>query len=180
MTDIPTQDKELYQGNFLSILSAGSWEYVHRTNSNGVIAIVPITRQNEIVMIYQYRPPLRGLVVELPAGLVGDEPGAEHESLLVAAERELLEETGYRAGKIEQVFTGASSAGLTDEMITFFLATELNREGPGGGVDDESIETIVVPLDEVDQQLAEMARSGYFIDAKLLTGLYLARNRKDP
>lgn len=178
MTGRTPEAKELYHGNFLSIVTVGSWEYVRRINASGVIAIVPITDQHEIVLISQYRPPLQGLVLELPAGLVGDEPGAEDESLHVAAERELLEETGYRAGKIKQVFTAASSAGLTDEMITFFLATELSRVGPGGGVAGESIETVVIPLDKVDQYLTEMAQSGCFIDAKLLTGLYLARMAK--
>jgi ADP-ribose pyrophosphatase len=166
--------EERYRGKFLSICAAGRWEFARRINSTGVTAIVAVTAANEIVLIRQYRPPVQGMVLELPAGLVGDEPGEMDESMATAAERELLEETGYRAGKISQVFTGASSAGLTDESITFFLATELTLEGPGGGVEDESIETILVPLDEADQFIADAAASGCLIDAKLLTGLYLA------
>lgn len=166
--------EERYRGKFLSIYVAGHWEFARRVNSSGVTAIVAITPENEIVLVRQFRPPMQGMVLELPAGLVGDEPGEQDESMASAAERELLEETGFRAGKIRQVFSGASSAGLTDESITFFLATDLTREGPGGGVEGESIETLVVPLDQVDQFIQETADSGCHIDAKLLTGLYLA------
>jgi ADP-ribose pyrophosphatase len=169
--------EERYRGKFLSIYTAGRWEFAQRVNSTGVTAIVAITPNSEIVLVRQNRPPMQGKVLELPAGLVGDEPGEQDESMEKAAQRELLEETGFRAGKIRQVFTGASSAGLTDESITFFLATELTREGPGGGVAGESIETLVVPLNDVDQFIEESAANGCHIDAKLLTGLYLASRR---
>jgi ADP-ribose pyrophosphatase len=170
----PELEQEHFRGKFLSLRSAGRWEFVRRVNSSGVIAIVAITPENEIILVRQVRPPLGAMVLELPAGLVGDDPGDEQESNTSAAERELFEETGYRAGKMVEVFTGASSAGLTDEVITFFLATELILEGPGGGVENESIETVVVPLAEVDQYVIDATKAGCQIDVKLFTGLYLA------
>lgn len=178
MSELPPADDaivEKFSGRFLSVCLKGHWEFVRRVNATGVTAIIAITDADEIVLVRQYRPPMAADVLELPAGLVGDEPDSEDESMAVAASRELLEETGFQAGKIEEVLTAASSAGLTDEAITFFLATELTREHAGGGVAGESIETIVVPLDEVDQYVLDCCERGCQLDAKLLTGLYIAR-----
>ena len=80
----------------LQLVRRGGWEYVERPNVTGIVVIVPVTRDGELVLIEQYRVPVDRPVIELPAGLAGDVPGTEGERLEAAARRELLEETGYR------------------------------------------------------------------------------------
>ena len=123
----------LYQSKHLAVHQRGRWQYVTRPNATGVIAIVAQHDDGRIVLIEQHRPPVNAQVIELPAGLVGDD-GDPDEPLVRAAQRELEEETGYTARDWRQLTTASSSAGLTDEAVTFFLATGLTKTGPGGGI----------------------------------------------
>ena len=111
-------------------------------------ALPRLTEQREVLLVEQFRPPVQAHVIEFPAGLAGDIAGQEHEPLVEAARRELLEETGYEAREIHEVFTGPSSAGLTDECITFLVATGLHKVAAGGGDEHESIVVHAVPLAE--------------------------------
>ena len=163
-----------YQGRYIEIVNDNGWEFVRRRNTTGVVAIVPITTQNEIVLIEQFRPPVAKRVIEIPAGLAGDIVGAEHEDLVVAAQRELLEETGFAAGRWKEHGSGPSAAGLTDELITFFSATELERTDAGGGDASEQIEVHVVPLSELRAWLAQRESDGLLIDPKIYAGLWMA------
>jgi len=122
--------------------------------------------------VEQYREPLQGRVIELPAGLVGDEPGTELENKQTAAERELEEETGYQAKNWSAVHHGPSSAGLSSETVQFFLATELNQTGPGGGCDGEDIIVHSVGLDQIHKWLDQKIYDEYWVDPKVYAGLY--------
>ena len=77
--------------------------------------MVAVTAENELLLVEQYRPPPNARVIELPAGLAGDDDGAE--TLTDAARRELLEETGYHAGSLVKVAEGPASAGATGCVI---------------------------------------------------------------
>lgn len=125
------------------------------------------------MLVEQFRPPLQSNVLEFPAGLAGDVAGQEHEPFVAAARRELLEETGYEADEIHEVFTGASSAGLTDECLTFLVATGLHKVAEGGGDESESITVHVVPLDQAWQFLQDKLAAGLMVDSRLPTCLYL-------
>jgi ADP-ribose pyrophosphatase len=126
-----------------------------------------------VLLVEQRRPPVNAWVVELPAGLAGDDEGLPQESLAAAARRELIEETGYDAGRIEQVFEGPSSAGLTDEIVTFLVATDLVKIAPGGGVGGENIVVHEIPRESVFPWIESRRREGRMVDARLYTGLYL-------
>ena len=106
-------------------------------------------------------------MIEIPAGLAGDIPGHDEEAFVIAAKRELLEETGYEAKNWEALFTGASSAGLSNETLTVFKATQLTKVAPGGGDDSENITVHEVPLKEVDQWLSDKQNQGILVDIKL-------------
>lgn len=164
----------LHQGKYLRLMRQGTWEYSERVGAIGIVAMVPITAQREIVLVEQYRVPTQGFVIEIPAGLVGDKIGQEEESLELAAGRELEEETGFKAGKLVRIFDGPSSAGSSNSVVTFFLATDLVRVGPGGGDEHEDITVHVVPLDQAMAWLEAQAKQGKALDPKVYAGLYFA------
>lgn len=164
----------LYEGRFLRAVRRGHWEYVSRQNASGVVVIVAVTPARELVLVEQYRTPVQARVIELPAGLAGDIAGKEGEPLTEAAARELEEETGWRAGRVEPLVTGPVSAGLTTEILSFFRATDLARVGNGGGDEHEDIAVHLVPLDGVTSFLAARAASGVMVDPKVYSALYFA------
>jgi ADP-ribose pyrophosphatase len=166
-----TQDITHFQGRYLSLLERDGWEFARRSNASSVVVLVAVTSDEEIVLVEQYRKPVGALVIELPAGLVGDHVDPD-ESILDAAARELEEETGYAASQLKVLMTCPSSAGMSDEMITFVLAKGLTRVGPGGGDDSEEIEVHIVPLADVDTWLGRQVSAGKPLDPKIYAALY--------
>lgn len=164
----------LWKGRHLCMASRGGWEFVTRPAITGVVGIVALTSDERLVVIQQHRPPVGSTVIELPAGLAGDEEGAEDEALVEAARRELLEETGFAAARWKQLGCGFSSPGMTDEAVTFFLAEDLEKRGPGGGVENESIDVHEVPLTDLISWVQQRREEGAEVDLKLFAGLYLA------
>ena len=136
----------LAETNFLQMVQDQHWTYVRRPNITGAIAVIAVTDRNEVVLIDQYRIPLQGRVIELPAGLVGDQDASKNETIEDAAQRELVEETGYQARSIMPIVNGASSAGITEEKVHLMLATGLVKVGDGGGDHLEDIIVHSVPL----------------------------------
>jgi ADP-ribose pyrophosphatase len=126
------------------------------------------------VLVEQFRPPVNKNVIEIPAGLSGDTPSFKNEDLKLAAARELEEETGYRAGRMTLVASGTASAGLCDEIITLFRATELEKVSDGGGDETESITVHEIPLDEVVQWLEDQRAQDKLVDLKVYSALYFA------
>lgn len=165
----------LYRGKHLELVGQGHWEYATRTVASSAVGIVAIASDQRVVLVEQFRIPANERVIEIPAGLVGDTPELVGEPLLNAAKRELLEETGYESDRWKPLTTGYSSPGLTDEAVTFFLATDAHKTAAGGGDDSESIEVHEIPLDDVDNWLDEKLAAGKAIDFKTLAGLYLAQ-----
>lgn len=166
------QNREsLYRGRYLSLLKIGRWEFVSRSNASGVVALIAVTEQDELVLVEQFRIPVNSTVIELPAGLVGDLADPD-EPLLLAARRELLEETGFEAAHLEVLMACPGSAGMSDEVITFVLANGLTRVSAGGGDSSEDIIVHVVPLAEIDRWLEERRAAGIPQDPKIFTALY--------
>jgi ADP-ribose pyrophosphatase len=100
----------LADGKYLRFVRRSGWEYVERRGITGIVGIVAVTDEGKLLLVEQYRTPVNKRVIEIPAGLVGDEAGKEAESLLSAARRELQEETGYYAGNLLPLASGPSSA----------------------------------------------------------------------
>lgn len=167
MSEITTH----YRGRYLSLLERDGWEYASRSNASCVAILVPVTDAGEILLVEQYRKPVGARVIELPAGLVGDHVDPD-EPVLEAARRELEEETGFAAERLQALMACPSSAGMSDEIIHFILATGLKRVGPGGGDASESIEVLPLPLSQVDAWLAARLSEGALIDPKIYAALY--------
>jgi ADP-ribose pyrophosphatase len=167
-------DRILAQTRYLRLKERDGWAFVDRPNAHGVVVIVPLTPERRLIFVEQHRPPIAGRAIEFPAGLMGDEPGQQHEDAVEAARRELEEETGYRAGSLKLVNTSATSPGMTDEMVRFVIAWDLVRVGAGGGVASENITVHEVPLTEARTWLEERERQGCVLAAKVFAGLYFA------
>ena len=168
-----TETETLCNGRWLRLMRRGRWEYAERTNAGGAVIIIAVTPGDRIVFVEQWREAVRSKTIEMPAGLVGDSAGEAHESAVTAAEREILEETGWRAGRIDYLMEGPSSAGMSNEVIAFVRARELVREHAGGGDHTEDIIVHEVPRAEAGAWLVARMREGYSIDPKLFAGLYL-------
>lgn len=172
---MPTTEK-LFETRWLRMERIGTWDFVRRPHSDACVGILAITPDDEVVLVEQFRIPPQRHVIEIPAGIVGDEEEHHGESLADTAARELLEETGYRAGKIRHLIASPTSAGMTPEMTHLFLATELEREHQGGGVGCENIIVHHVPRAQLPQWLAEQEAQGKLVDFKIHASLWLAAN----
>jgi ADP-ribose pyrophosphatase len=167
-----TETITLYNGQWLRLKKRAQWEYAERVNPSGAVLIVATTPANEVLFVEQFRVPIQRKTIEMPAGLIGDQPGTLNETAIESAHRELEEETGYRAERIEWIMSGPSSAGMSTEEIAFVRAHGLTRVGAGGGDATENIIVHHVPQSQCAQWLVQKGIEGYSIDPKLYAGLY--------
>jgi ADP-ribose pyrophosphatase len=174
--DADTPVEVLHSGRWLTLKQRGHWEYVERNTPGGAVIIVAVTPEDRVLFVEQYRVPILQNTIEMPAGLVGDIDGKDDEDAVLAARRELEEETGYACGRVEFLHAGPSSAGLSTEMMIFVRAHDLRRVGPGGGDETENITVHEVPRDEAGAWLLAKSREGYSIDPKLFAGLWFLDN----
>lgn len=165
-----TEPETIAAGRFLALRRRDRWEYASRVNASAVVGILALTPAGGLLLVEQFRVPLQARVIELPAGLVGDE--APDEDLAAAAGRELVEETGWEAARLEVLGRGPSSAGLCDEISTLVRARDLRRVGVGGGVAGEDITVHEVPLAGVSAWLRAREREGLLVDYKIRAGLW--------
>ena len=128
----------------------------------GAVVLLPILEDGCVVMIENYRRAVDQTLLELPAGTmeVGEPPEK-------TAPRELLEETGYRAGKLTKVHEFYSCPGICDELMHLYVATDLVAGDPQREA-TEQIENRIVSRDEIKT----LMQSGQIRDAKTLVGLY--------
>lgn len=126
-----------------------TWQSVSRKNNNKVVDIIAFKDDN-IVLIKQFRAPLEKYCISFPSGLIDDDETPEE-----AAMRELKEETGY-SGEI--LFTGndtSSSAGLTNEII-IPVVIKINQEGAQDLQDNENIDVIIIPIKYLKENINKL------------------------
>ncbi|MEP4078881.1 NUDIX hydrolase [Haloferula sp.] len=164
----------LFETRWLGVYRIGHWDFVRRPNADSAVGILAITPDDEIILVEQFRIPVQRPVIEIPAGLVGDEEEFRGEALEETARRELLEETGYHAAKIEPLVVSPTSAGMTSEFSHLFYATELEKREAGGGVGGENIEVHLVPRSSIRDWLREKEQAGLAIDLKIHAALWCA------
>ena len=158
----------MWAGRFVTAVRDGQWEFVRRSRGIRAVVILAETDAGEILLVEQPRVPIGGPCLELPAGLIGDDAGGGEDNVEAAAVRELVEETGYRPGAVENLGEYYSSPGMLGESFTLVRATEIERVGAGGGVDGEEIIVHRVPRAEIARFIASRRAAGIAIDAKLL------------
>jgi ADP-ribose pyrophosphatase len=160
-----TESEIVWRGKYLVTKRRGTWEFVSRAGGIRAAVILAIDA-GEVILVEQFRVPLGRACLELPAGLIGDIDAGE--SVEESARRELEEETGYRAGRIEDLGEFYSSPGMASESFSLVRATGLEKVGDGGGDHDENITVHRVPLGEVPAFVAAKRAAGLAIDVKLL------------
>lgn len=136
-------------------------------NHNPTVAIVAINDKKELLLIKQYRNAVKKNLLEIPAGSLD----GNKESPAVCAQRELAEETGFKAKKLIKLFEGYLLPGYCNEYMYFFLAKNLIH-APLTPDDDEFIETIPVSFSKAKK----LIKNGKIIDAKTVLGIMLAEN----
>ena len=164
--------KRIYEGRIINlrvdkvtVVSGTSTREIVEHNGGSVIAAV--TDDNKIIMVKQFRKPMESPILEVPAGkLDGDEDPAD------AALRELSEETGYTAGKLEKLTEFYPSVGYTTEVLHIYLATDLK---PGACHPDENevLEVMEMDLEEVYR----MVMDGRIHDGKTIAAVMMAREK---
>lgn len=163
-----SEEQVVWQGRFIATKQRGNWEYVSRARNIRAAVILAIDEEDHVLLVEQYRVPLKRTCLELPAGLVGDSDDNADEVATDAARRELIEETGYDAARMEVVGEFYSSPGMVTESFTLLRAHGLTKVGTGGGVDDEEIITHRVALADIGAFVAARRAEGMAIDVKLL------------
>ena len=167
--DADKPEEIMWEGRFITAKRKGRWEYVGRARGIHAAVILAVDDEQHVILVDQYRVPLGRRCIELPAGLVGDHDHTAGEDPAIAATRELEEETGYRAGRMEKIGEFFSSPGMVSESFTLFRAHDLIKVGDGGGVDSEDIVVHRVPLAQIPQAAANWREDGYALDVKMLT-----------
>jgi ADP-ribose pyrophosphatase len=169
----------VWQGKFMSAVEityrdaqgvVRTWEALERLGIGGIVVMVAVTSAGNVILEKQFRPPIGRDVIELPAGLV-----EQDEPMEAAAKRELIEETGWSAGKLEFLAEGPISTGASTEALRAYLCTDLVHVGKNGGDDNEIIEVIEVPILQAQEFLRDAQNKGMMVDLKVFGLVELAR-----
>jgi ADP-ribose pyrophosphatase len=161
--DAPLQT--VWQGKYISALKRGRWEFVSRTGSTNAVVILA-EHDGKVILIEQYRVPVGRRCVELPAGLVGDED--KNATVEGTAVKELEEETGFTAERIERLGDFQSSPGMVAESFTLVRAHGIRKVGEGGGTENEEIAVHLVPRADIPEFVEQRRAAGCAVDVKLL------------
>jgi 8-oxo-dGTP pyrophosphatase MutT (NUDIX family) len=161
----PTASREAWSGAYLTVAvetwpDIGDYELIHKHHA---VAVVPVTPEGDVVLVRQFRPPVRTELTEIPAGLLD----IEGEDAITCAGRELFEETGYHHASIAFLGGVYVSPGFTDEYMHLFWA---RTEREPTGTPEAGIEVVRMPL----HRAVEGARSGKVRNATTALGLLLA------
>jgi len=164
LDDLPPPDL-MWGGDYVRVLKRGKWEYASRANNIGAVVIVA-EYEGKVILVDQPRVPPDCRCIELPAGLVGDtDPIATVEGTAI---KELEEETGFTAERVERLGEFYSSPGMLSEAFTLVRAHGVRKIGEGGGDENEDINVHLVPRSEIPNFIEQKRAEGFGVDVKLL------------
>src|SRR5574338_939520 len=164
LDDLPRVEV-MWEGKFVRALRRGKWEYASRANNINAVVILA-EYEGRVILIDQPRVAPDCRCLELPAGLVGDEdPDATPET---TALKELEEETGFSADRVERLGEFYASPGMLSESFTLVRAHGVRKVGEGGGDENEDINVHLVARADIPPFVERMRAEGFAIDAKLL------------
>ena len=164
LDDLPPAEV-MWAGKYVRVLKRDKWEYASRTRDISAVVILA-EYEGKVILIDQPRVPLDCRCVELPAGLVGDEdPEATPETTAI---KELEEETGFTAERVERLGEFFASPGMLSESFTLVRAHGVRRIGEGGGDESEDIKVHLIPRAEIPNFVEQKRAEGFGVDVKLL------------
>jgi ADP-ribose pyrophosphatase len=164
LDDLPPPET-MCEGDWVRLVRRGNWEFAGRARD--VKAVVVLAEYDgKVILIDQPRVGPDCRCVEFPAGLVGDqEPDATPESTAI---KELEEETGFTADRVERLGEFFASPGMLAESFTLVRAHGVRRIGDGGGDEHEDINVHLIPRAEIANFVEQKRAEGFGIDVKLL------------
>jgi ADP-ribose pyrophosphatase len=158
----PNESRTVYDGNLIDVTVERWGDHEKEIVEHpGAVAVVAVDRERMVTLVRQRREPARKQLVELPAGTL-----EEGEAPLETARRELDEETGLTGGDWREVTAFFTTPGFCRERMHLFFAENVERGEPTPD-EDEDVELVRWPVDELEQHLPELE------DAKTLVGLLL-------
>jgi ADP-ribose pyrophosphatase len=164
LDDLPPA-QVMWEGKFVRALKRDKWEYASRTNNIGAVVILA-EYEGKVILIDQPRVAPDCRCIELPAGLVGDtDPNASVESTAI---KELEEEAGFTADRVERLGEFFASPGMLSEAFTLVRAHGVRKIGEGGGDEHEDINVHLVPRAEIPNFVEQKRAEGFGVDVKLL------------
>jgi ADP-ribose pyrophosphatase len=164
LDDLPPVEV-MWAGKFVRAVRRGKWEYASRTGNITAVVILA-EHEGKVILIDQPRVPLGERCLELPAGLVGDtDPNATIEDTAI---KELEEETGFTADRIERLGEFYASPGMLSEGFTLVRAHGVRKIGDGGGDENEDINVHLVERADIPNFIEQKRAEGFGIDVKLL------------
>jgi len=155
----------MWAGKYVRALRRGRWEYVSRTNDVRAVVILAET-EGKVILIEQFRMPVGGRCIELPAGLVGDED--RNATVEGTAIKELEEETGYTGTSVTRLGDFHASPGMVTESFSLVRVDGVTRCGEGGGTEHEDIKVHLVAREDIPAFIAQKRVEGCAVDVKLL------------
>ena len=170
LTETTVSSRNVYDGDLLHVyadqarMPDGKIAVREYINHPGAVVIIPLLASGELVLERQHRYPLHRDFFELPAGKIdaGEDP-------LACAQRELLEETGYKANSWRYVTTLHPCIGYSNEKLIYFFAENLIFEG--ASLDDgEHLEVLTLPF----ATAMDWVKKGKITDNKSVSGLFWA------
>ncbi len=164
LDDLPPPEV-MCEGKFVRLMRRGKWEYASRPRDINAVVIIA-EHEGKVILIDQPRVGPDCRCVELPAGLVGDED--LDITVEATAIKELEEETGFTAERIERLGDFYASPGMVAESFTLVRAHGVRRIGEGGGDEHEDINVHFVPRPDIPNFLEQKRAEGFGIDVKLL------------
>ena len=164
LDDLPPPES-MWEGKFIRALRRGKWEYASRARDIRAVVILA-EHDGKLILIDQPRVGPDCRCVELPAGLVGDvDPDATIEATAI---KELEEETGFTADRVERLGDFYSSPGMLAEAFTLVRVHGVRRIGEGGGDDNEDINVHLVARADIPIFLEQKRAEGFGMDVKML------------
>jgi ADP-ribose pyrophosphatase len=164
LDDLPPVET-MCEGRYVRLRRRGKWEYASRTNDISAVVILA-EYEDQVILVDQPRVALGARCVELPAGLVGDEDlDATVEETAI---KELEEEAGFTAERIERLGDFHASPGMLSESFTLVRAHGVRKIGEGGGDENEDIAVHLVARAGIPNFIEQKRAEGFAVDVKLL------------
>ena len=155
----------MWEGKFVRAMRRGKWEYASRARDIRAVVILA-EYDGKVILIDQPRVATGGRCLELPAGLIGDtDPEATAESTAI---KELEEEAGFTAERVERLGDFYGSPGMLSESFTLVRAHGVRKIGEGGGDENEDIIVHLVARNDIPAFVELMRSEGFGVDVKLL------------